>query len=351
MTKPTLIIDAYWRLMDELFSPSVLGELSAKYEIIWGRDRPIPADVLSAALPEAFGYIAAEPMVSETVLARAPQLKVVAEVSGHFPTTIDYAACAERGVEVLSCAPGFRQGVAEMGLAMALSLGRGLVREHEAFRTGKEAWLDDCAGRDFSLFDAPVGFVGYGSIARELHRVIAPFGAQVACYDPWVPAEGLEAAGVEPLELAALMAHAQVLFVTAAPTRDNFQMLSAELLAKLRDGAAVILISRAHLVDFDALLAEVQTGRLKAAIDVYPSEPVAPDHPMRQLSGALFSPHRAAAVEGGRQLIGDLLLRDLDRVLAGLPPDNLNRAAALDIAALAGVSDAASVEQMAADRS
>ena len=88
--------------------------------------------------------------------------------------TIDYQACADRGVEILSCAPGFRSAVAEMVLAMTLSAARGLVREHEAFRTGKERWLEDCAQTDFTLFNASVGFVGFGQIAQEMTRLLAP---------------------------------------------------------------------------------------------------------------------------------------------------------------------------------
>ena len=71
---------------------------------------------------------------------------------------------------------------------------------------------------------------------------------------------------------------------------------------------------------------------------------------MRGLRNVVFSPHRAAAVEGGRQLIGDLLLKDLDLIQAGQSPANFNRANNLDVSALAGVGDAQAVEGMAAKR-
>jgi phosphoglycerate dehydrogenase-like enzyme len=71
---------------------------------------------------------------------------------------------------------------------------------------------------------------------------------------------------------------------------------------------------------------------------------------MRKLPNVLFSPHRAAAVEGGRHLIGDLLLNDLDLILDGKPPRHLTRAAAFDTAAVAGVGDATSVVEMASQR-
>ncbi len=350
MTKPVVILDAHWRQTGELFSDTALAALKDRYSIVWGQDAPIPAHVLAAALPDAFAYVAATPTISPDTLAQAPNLKMVAEVSGHFPETIDYAACRKHGVEVLSCAPGFRQSVAEMGIAMALSMSRGLAREHEAFRAGKEQWLQDCAGEDFSLFGAPVGFVGYGSIARETRRLLAPFSPIVQAYDPWMDTGHAADAGVDLVDLPALMEQSRCLFITAAPTRENHQMINAELLARLPKGALVVLISRAHLVDFDALLAAAERGAIKAAIDVFPSEPVAPDHPMRRSPNVVFSPHRAAAVEGGRHLIGDLLLKDLALVQAGQTPRHLNRAANLDVSTLAGVGDAAAVEAMADKR-
>lgn len=350
MSKPTLILDAHWRRIDELFSRQTMSALNAQLEIVWGRDTPIPDEVLEQALPRAFAYVAATPKVTTETLAKAPNLKLVAEVSGQFPDTIDYAACQTRGVEVLSCAPGFRQSVAEMGVAMALSLGRGLIREHEAFRQGDERWLDDCTSEDMTLFGASIGFVGYGSIAREIHRLLAPFAPKVTAYDPWLPDERAHEAGISLVDLGPLMESSRCLFITAAPTRDNRHLVDGPLLAKLPEKATVVLISRAHLVDFEALLAAAETGRIKAAIDVFPDEPVPANHPMRSCPNIVFSPHRAAAVEGGRQLIGDLLLKDLQLVLDGKMPQNFNRAANLDVSALAGVGDATAVKDMAEKR-
>ncbi len=350
MTKPPVILDAHWRTIDELFSAETWLALNARYNIVWGKDEPIPIEVLDEAWPSAFAYVGAEPRLDADRLSKASSLKVVAEVSGHFPNTIDYAACAQCGVEALSCAPGFRQSVAEMGVAMALSMARGLLREHEAFRRGDERWLSDCAGEDFTLVGADIGFVGYGSIAREIHRMLAPFAPNVRSYDPWLPTERGAAAGIELVDLETLMARSRCLFVTAAPTRENYQMVNADLLATLPNRALVVLISRSHLVDFDALLAQANSGRLKAAIDVFPSEPIAEDDAMRGMGNIVFSPHRAAAVEGGRQLIGDLLLKDLDLILSGEPPAHFNRAKNLDVSALAGVGDAKAVEAMAGER-
>lgn len=346
MTRPVVVLDAFWRTLDELFSATDQQRLQDRAEVIWGQDAPIPQDVLDRALPMAEVLISASPQVSADTLATAPNLKAVIEVSGAFPDTIDYAACAARGVQVLSCAPGFRQSVAEMGLAMALSGARGLVTEHEAFRSCQEGWLQDAPERDFSLFGADVGFLGFGQIARELTRLMAPFAPVVRAYDPWLSA----AQGAQLAPLETMFEHSRCLFVTAAPTATNKGMVSGDLLRRLPDQALLVVLSRAHLVDFDALLAELRSGRIRAAIDVFPTEPLPADHPIRSLPNVILSPHRAAAVKGGRQLIGEMILSDLDALFEGRAERQLSIARLDTVAELAGTGDADKVANMAAER-
>lgn len=345
----TVILDPHWRTMDELFSPSAQAQL-AKFDIIWGKDAPIPEEVLQENLPKTDVLVAASPMVTDKTLALAPKLKAVIEVSGAFPDTIDYAACAAAGVEVLSCSPGFRSSVAEMGLAMTLAATRGLVREHEAFRTGKERWLQDCVQTDFTLFGAPVGFVGFGQIAQEMARLLAPFGVEILVYDPWLPDHVAKDFDVRNTDLKSLAATSKVLYVTAVPTAENEGLISADFLAAMADHSVLVILSRAHLVDFEAVVAQAKTGRLTVATDVFPTEPLAADHVLRTLPNVLLSPHRAAAVSGGRHLIGDLLLQDLRAIELGDPRRQLTVASLANIGTLAGVGDAISVANMANDR-
>ena len=347
MTPPNVILAPNWRSMDELFSDAEFARLKDMATLIWAEDAPIPQDILQTALPKAEVLIAAEPVVTRETLDSAPRLKAVIEVSGAFPSTVDYAACFERGIHVLSCAPGFREAVAEMALGMTIAGGRGLVAQHDAFRRGEEHWLSDRTGEDFTLFGQALGFIGFGQIARETLRLMAPFRPDVKVYDPWLPEDVAAAHGVALGTLDEVLSHSRCLHIAATPTAENRAMIGADELARLPDAALVVLISRAHLVDFDALLAEVETGRIRAAIDVFPSEPVAPDHALRQMPGLILSPHRAAAVEGGRHLIGRLICDDLKRIFRGDRPEGLLLADPGKVALLAGVGDAAQVAAMA----
>ena len=225
MTRPLLILDQHFRRVDELFSAATLAGLKSLYRVEGGEDRPMEESVLERLLESAEILIAARPRVTKALLERAPNLRAIIEVSGAFHGEVDYTACFERGIEVLSCSPGFRQSVAEMGLSMILSGARGLIAEHEAFRRRDEAWLDDRQATDFTLYRQSVGFVGYGNIARELHRLMVPFSPKVSYFDPWVT--DIEVAQkTESLE--ALFANNRVVVITAVPTSENRHAIGLE---------------------------------------------------------------------------------------------------------------------------
>ncbi len=351
MTKPAVILDPHWRTLAELFSQDTLSALQEEFDVIWGRDEPIPSDAFDAAWPAASALISATPTVTRQMLGDAPKLRAVIEVSGAFPATIDYKACAAKGVEVLSCAPGFRESVAEMGLAMALAGARGLVVEHEAFRNGNEGWLQENPATDFSLHGARIGFVGFGQIARELTGLLAPFRPSVRAHDPWLTQEDMDRFDVELCRLEDLLKWSRCLFVTAAPTSRNRALISSDMLALLPDQALVVLLSRAHLVDFDALVAAAMTGRIRVAADVFPVEPLPQDHPARSVSNFILSPHRAAAVHGGRHLIGDMILRDLKAMCSGDSSRQLATSDSSRVELVAGVGNAARTAPMVMGRS
>lgn len=329
--KPLLILDQHFRTVEELFRPATFQALSALCDIRGGHNSPMDRSVIDAHLPDATFYIAARPVLSAADVANAPHLRATIEVAGAFLDGLDYAACLSRGVEVLSCSPGFRQSVAEMTVAMMLGGARGLVAEHEAFRRGAERWLDDREDRDFSLYGQSIGFIGYGQIARETQRLIAPFAPKAFAYDPYLNDAGPD---VTLCDLDTLVSTCRVVVMAAVPSEDTKGLLSEKLIARLSPGALVIVISRAWSVDFPALVAAAEAGRITVATDVYPDEPVPPTDPVRKVPHIIHSPHRAAAVNGGRHLIGDMVLHDIQAILEGRPDRHLKRADPAMVASL-----------------
>lgn len=320
--KPRVVVDPHFRRMDEIFSPADLVRLHAAVEVVWGRDEPMPLEEAQEALSTAVAVICSTWRYSMD-LAHAPALRAIIDVAGAFPRTLDYAACFARGVRVLTAAPAFGPQVAEMALGLALAASRDIVGGDRAMRAGTERYLHAGNAGSFLLYGKQVGFIGYGSLARSLHPLLVPFGCRILAFDPWLADSYLRRQGVEPVPLEHLLADSRVIFVLAAPTVENRALLSRELLELIAPGAVVVLISRAHVVDFDALTELVRAGRFKAAIDVFPTEPLAGDHPIRQATGAVLSAHRAGSVQEGLWEIGAMVVDDLEAMARGLPPQRL----------------------------
>jgi len=324
--KSLLVLDQSYRKLEELFSASDYRRLESFCDIKGGTNWPMPQESLDAYLETMRFLVASHPVMDGHRLARAKNLQAIIEVDGGFPATIDYEVCFARGVAVLSCAPGFRNSVSEMALGMMIAGGRGLVEEHLAFRAGYEHWLDDRPTTDFSLYEQAVGFVGYGSIARELTRLLQPFSAKISAFDPWLTAEKIAVPGVELMSLDEMIDCSRCIVIAAAPTDENRGLIDEAAIRRMRRGTLVVLISRAHLVDFDALTQAARERHIRVAIDVFPSEPVPLFDPVRTLPNSILSPHRGSAVEGGRQLIGRMIADDISEMHEGREALQLQRA-------------------------
>jgi len=108
--------------------------------------------------------------------------------------------------------------------------------------------------------------------------------------------------------------------VLATVTEQSVGLLGGAQLDLLPAGARLVLVSRAPVVDYDALVERVEAGRLVAAIDVWPEEPVPADHRARKLEGLVLSAHRAGGIPEAFHEIGRMVLDDLTLIASGLPP-------------------------------
>ena len=258
-------------------------------------------------------------------LATATNLRALINVEGNFFPNVDYAACFARGMSVLSIAPAFAVPVAEMALGLAIDLARDISRADAAMRGGNEIYGSKGNAGATLVSRSRVGIIGYGAIGRALRRLLRGFSAEVHAFDPWLPAGLLIEDEVNPAGLETLLATCDFVFVCAAATTQNQHLLGREQLNLLRPEAALVLISRADIVDFDPLIEMVNAGRFRAAVDVFPEEPVPADHPIRE-SRLLLSAHRAGGMRAALSTAAEMILDDLALILAGLPPVRLQQA-------------------------
>lgn len=324
MTKPLVICAPAPRSLDLIFTPERLAELRARYDLVETTDDQVaglPADVLGQAR-----YILGQPPLSEATLAQMTSLRAVLNVESNLIDNMPYEEVFRRGIHVLTTGAVFAQPVAEIGLGFALDLARGISPADRAFREGREAWGLEGNAKARLLAGSDVGIVGFGDLGRALNRLLSGFRCKVKVFDPWLPPSILRDHGVTPAPLDEVLTQSDFLFVVAAVTSENAGFLGAEAFEAMRPGAAFILLSRAEVVDFDALMEAVRSGHIVAASDVYPTEPLPLDHPVRSLDGFLLSAHRAGALDVAFTQMGDMVLEDMALMDRDLPPMRCKRA-------------------------
>ncbi|MCC5480381.1 2-hydroxyacid dehydrogenase [Streptomyces barringtoniae] len=208
--------------------------------------------------------------------------------------------CNARGVHEAS--------TAELTLTLVLASLRGIPDFVRAQDRGQ--WL---GGFRPALADKSVLIVGYGSIGAAIEDRLAPF--ELARVARVARSERTTARGpVHPLtELPSLLPHADVVILSTPLTQETRGLADAEFLARMKDGALLVNVARGPVVDTKALLAELESGRITAALDVTDPEPLPPGHPLWQAPGVLISPHvggpTSAFLPRAKSLLADQLTR------------------------------------------
>ena len=320
---PVILLDPHPRRIDRIFDEPTKRRLEKLGRVLWHDGSPAAAEHIDRYLPQTIALIGQSPL-DKARLDRAPHLRAVFNVESNFLPNLDYAECERRGIPVLSTAPVYARPVAELALAMAISLARRMHEADAALRIGQEFKGDN---HDSFLLDGkPLGIVGFGNLGRALLPLLRPFSPEILIYDPWVPSTTLQEHGAIPVTLDECFARCRVVFILAAITAENVGKIGARQFASMTPGSVVILGSRAALVNFPELLAAARSGQIRAGIDVWPEEPIPKDEPGRTTPNTLIQAHRLGSVPEIQTLIGRFVADDLEAILAGRPPERCQRA-------------------------
>lgn len=271
-----------------------------------------------------------QPPLTPALLDRLPALELVA----HTGATVRPFATPEahaRGIRITQAGQGMARSVAEVALTFTLALLHQIPRFDHALTAGA-AWerAEDAPPRH-ELAGSTIGVVGASRTGRAFIALLTALGARVLVADPYLT----DAAdlGVQPVDLDDLFRRSRVVVLHAPSLPETHHLVDARRLALLPDGAGLVNTARSWLVDEDALVAELRTGRIDAALDVFDAEPLPADHPLRTLPNVLLTPHHAAGTVEGRLRQGRIVLDELERAARGEPlehavtPEDLERMA------------------------
>ena len=232
--------------------------------------------------------------VDEALLELLPDLRLVANYGVGYDG-IDVEACARRGVAVTNTPEALGIATADLTMALVLATRRRLVEGDRFVREGKWAsgWVvGDLMGDEIG--GATLGVIGLGRIGSAVATRARAFGMNV------LHTRRTDDGSPDRRELDDLLRESDVVTIHAPLTDETHGLLDARRLALLRDGACLINTARGAIVDEDALVAELASGRLRAGLDVFAHEPNVPKA-LLELPNVVLSPHVGSATRATRE--------------------------------------------------
>ena len=333
MTKSIVISDPYPRTLDLIFTKKKLKELKSKYKIInapqKNKKKFYEENIQNAS------FIMGQPNLDKKLLSKAKKLKAIINVESNFMKNMDYEYCFKKGIHVIATSPVFSKPVAEIALGMTLSLLRNIHIAHSDFVNGKEKYGLESNLNASLLSEKKIGLLGFGDLAKSLYPLLLPFTKNINVYDPWVPKTKIKKLGFKSISLNQMFKKCEVIYVLAAVTTKNKNLIDKKLLNKMKSNSLFILMSRAAVVNFNDLIKRVKKGDIFVATDVFPKEPVTKNNPIRKVKNILFSAHRAGALETAFYNMGNIVLKDMSLISKNLQPKFCKKAESKTVGLLA----------------
>lgn len=249
--------------------------------------------------------------------AAAETLKVVARYGVGY-SNVDLDAAVRHGVIVTNTPGANTEAVAELTIGLMFALSRSLPRAAAEVRSG--SWR---AIGGFEIAGRTVGLIGLGRIGRSVARRAENLGCRVLAFDPYVSAEDIERARIQPHSLQTVQRESDFISLHAPITDETNGLVDDEFLQQCHAGAFLINTARGELVDEEALLAALNRGHIAgAALDTLRQEPPKPANPLTSHPNVIVTPHIGAHTAEAATTMGQMAVADLLAVLSGRPAKN-----------------------------
>ena len=280
----------------------------------WQKGGRVPAEQFDEWLAKADALFSTGNIkINEELLAKAPNLKVIAQASVGYDN-IDIAACNARNIPVGNTPGVLVDAVADLAYALILDSARKIVLAYDHVKSGK--WGENKPfGLATDLANKTLGVVGMGDIGSAIAERAKASKMKIIYHNRNRRADD-EALGATYVTFDELLAQADfiVIAVTLNPTTKD--MFNKEAFAKMKDGARIVNISRGAVIDTEAMYEALLSGKLAhAAMDVTDPEPLPGDHKLLSLPNVTVTPHMASATTETRDAMA---LLTVDNILAGL---------------------------------
>ena len=263
--------------------------------------------------------------VTETVLNAWPNIKLICvQATGY--NIVDCEACAKRGIPVTNVPTYGTAAVAQFTMALILEMCHRIGLHNHSVHQG-----DWCKADSFCYWLTPLmelagktlGIIGFGRIGRAVGNLAKAFGMKVITYNRSQCEEGRQIA--EYVDLETLFTQSDIISLHCPLFPETEKIINAANIAKMKDGAMLVNTARGGLVDENALVAALESGKLRyAAVDVVSSEPMKADNPLLKTRKCIITPHIAWAPVESRQRLMDCVEENIRCYLKGKPQNVVN---------------------------
>ena len=259
------------------------------------------ADLLPLVGETVAMVVRSETKITRRVMEAAPRLRAVGR-AGVGVYNVDVEAATQRGVVVMNTPGGNTISTAELTFSMLMALARKIPQAHASMKAGE--W-NRKAFSGVELYHKVLGILGLGRIGSEVARRAIAFGMRVLAYDPYLSLSRARALQVEMVELDELFGQADFLTVHMPMSEETRGMVNAAAFARMKPGVRVLNCARGGIINETDLLAALQGGKVAgAALDVYETEPLPKDSPLRALPQVIMTPHLGASTDEAQDNVG-----------------------------------------------
>lgn len=259
--------------------------------------------------------------LTAALIEQGDRLKVIGR-AGVGIDNVDVEAATRRGIIVANAPGSTVVSAAEQTVGLLVALARNIPQAHAALKQGR--WERSRWG-GVELDGKTLGVLGFGRIGQQVARRAVGLGMRVVAYDPFVSDERFRELGVDHAPTVdEVLAVADFLTLHSPLTDETRGMINRETIAKMRDGARIVNAARGPLIDEQALVEAIRSGKLAgAALDVFSKEPY--DGPLLELDEVVVTPHLAASTDEAQDRAGMIIAEQVVAALdGGLVPNAVN---------------------------
>lgn len=316
---------------ERVFPEEPLSRLDAQFAVtplVRDSEHNCTSDQVAEAIPGMAALITGwgTPRLTPQVFERADSLRIIAHSAGSVKQMLQECVqryVVPRGICVFNAKRAIAFNAAEHAMGLIMMTSRGLFDHVSALRRNPSEWPDRMQRPNSQyLSGAEVGIVGASAVGRQVIQLLRPFDTNILVYDPFLTEQEAAPLGVEKVELMDIFAQSDIVSVHTPLLPETTSMIGQPHFRALRDGAVFVNTSRGAVLDEEALIRELETGRISAALDVTEHEPLPENSRLWSLSNCIVTPHLAGSGHYGYARIGESTVRALQDFFAGRPVED-----------------------------